>query len=372
MRKPRIASIITGLGAGGAEVYLRMLHLAYPPSKYDYFVYYLRCDRDVQVQQLCEANVTVKCLGCSARYDLRLFYRIYDALYNDKIDLLHGHLPVVSIYSRIVAKWMRIPFIYTEHNEWEAYHPITRLANRATYFLNSAVIAVSDGVKKSIKSNHNAISVIPNAIDTESLHKDLKSLDKTVAIDYLSLPHYAFVFGNVGNFTYKKNQQLLIEAFALYLKSTKNNTAYLVIVGQFFNRENEIIDLVKRLGIQSRIRLVQDRTDAINFIQFFDALVISSRQEGLPISMLEAMSLKIPVISTRVGGIPKVVRDNIDGILVDSNINSISSAMQRLEEEPELTKDMGYSAFVRVKSNFSIVSAVQEINIMYDTFLPRN
>jgi glycosyltransferase involved in cell wall biosynthesis len=367
--KMRVANIITGLGIGGAEIYLRMVHEKFSSDDTEYYVYFFCCDRNHQVDSLRSLGVKVRCLGHPSKYDIRRFIVLHQALKRDKINLVHAHLPITAVYARLVCKVLDIPVVYTEHNEWSVYHPLTRMINYLTYRLNNKVIAVSDGVATSILSKSVPVEVVNNGIDIDSLLCQLKCHSYNEAKSILKLPKGAFVVGNVANYTPKKNHVLLLKAFANFAVESSSKMPYLVLVGQFFGKKEEVYSLARNLNVADRIRIIDGRQDAINFIRFFDVAVITSKQEGLPISMLEAMSLSKPIISTKVGGIPSVIRQNVEGFLVDMKESSIVEALICLSNSKEECDKMGHMAFKRVKESYTLSRASNEIEYVYKKLL---
>ena len=89
-------------------------------------------------------------------------------------------------------------------------------------------------------------------------------------------------------------------------------------------------------------------------------LIVTSETEGMPRSVLEAMALGKPVIATRVGGIPEVIRDGVDGILIDvGDDDAVAESLQRLEN-PDIRREMGLAAQQRIKANFNIKDKAAE------------
>ena len=120
--------------------------------------------------------------------------------------------------------------------------------------------------------------------------------------------------GTVGNFTAKKDQATLLRALAELSPAGRDVVAVLVGLGPL---EEELRALAVELGIGGRVRFPGSRDDVFALLPAFDVFVLSSRFEGLPIALLEAMATGVAPVATRVGGIPEVITDGQDGLLVD-------------------------------------------------------
>ncbi len=128
-----------------------------------------------------------------------------------------------------------------------------------------------------------------------------------------------FVFGIVGNYSEYKGHDLLLSAFA----DLNKNNAMLVMIGK---DTEKLSDKVNKLGIKDSVKILSFRKDAKRIMKGFDFLVIPSFKESFPNVAIEAFFMKVPVIGTKVGGIPELLSDN-RGILCDSNVESLHNAL---------------------------------------------
>ena len=118
--------------------------------------------------------------------------------------------------------------------------------------------------------------------------------------------------------------------------------------------KNQLISLCNELKIQDRIFFLGWRNDVLAIMKQADVMMLTSNTEGLPRSILEAMALGKPVIATRVGGIPELIRNDIDGILVEKgDFNAAAESLLRLRS-PSIRRKMGLIAQERVKVEFTI------------------
>jgi glycosyltransferase involved in cell wall biosynthesis len=111
------------------------------------------------------------------------------------------------------------------------------------------------------------------------------------------------------------------------------------------------------------------RSDVLELLCAFDVFALSSRFEGLPIAMLEAMAAHVPPVATRVGGIPEVVTDGRDGLLVEpGDPESLAAAAARLLDDSLLRQELGDAAAAR-SAEFDLAGAVARTQSIYDAAL---
>ena len=120
---------------------------------------------------------------------------------------------------------------------------------------------------------------------------------------------------------------------------------------------------IARLGIGSAVRLLGERTDVPELLAQADVFVLSTRSEGLPLSVLEAMAAGLPVIASNVGGIPELVVDGVSGVLVPpGDPGALAEAIERLLENPSLALRLGEAGRRRVAESFDL-EAVREAHL---------
>ena len=147
MPRKRILLLIKGLGRGGAEQLLASAISYRDRDRFEYEVAYLLPWKDALVAELRKADIPVHCLdGARGAGWVRRLRRLID---QRAIDLIHSHSPTAAVAARVIAP-PRVRRVYTEHNLWERYHPLTRWANVLTFFRSDHVFAVSDHVRDSI------------------------------------------------------------------------------------------------------------------------------------------------------------------------------------------------------------------------------
>jgi glycosyltransferase involved in cell wall biosynthesis len=284
------------------------------------------------------------------------------------IAVVHTHMPLPAVMARLVLPPARRggpAFVHTEHNMWGRYRWPTRWANRLTYRRNAAVIAVSDGVAQSIKSKV-PVEVVIHGIDSTAMHHGAEA--RTAARLALDLGRDAPVIGTVGNFTAKKDQATLIDAFAQVHAGRADAKLLLVGLGPL---EDQLRAQASRLGLAGAVVFTGMRDDVFELLPALDVFVLSSRFEGLPIALLEAMASGVAPVATRVGGIPEVITDGEDGLLIDpGDPGVLAAALSKLLADDTDRARMANAARHR-SADFDLGKAVHQIEAIYDDVLAK-
>lgn len=372
-RRRKVLWLIKGLGLGGAE---KLLSLSLPyidRDKYDYEVAYLLPWKNALVDDFRREDIPVHCLNQSRPYDIRTLWRLNRLLRNENVDVLHVHLPYSGIMGRIASRMSPVKaVVYTEHNLWQRYHKITSLFNKITYRWNDAVIAVSNEVEHSIRDNYSVngkpkLDVIPNGVDI-ALLQNVMARKRDIRPEF-GIPADHAIVVHVANFTPKKRHCDLLEAVKLVIN--KNCKVTFILVGQGPLQEKTEAD-ARRLGIEDNVVFAGFRADATDIMAAADMFVLPSQFEGMPVSMLEAMALGTPVIASRVGGIPEVLEDRLDGILIDAmEPGQLADSVLRLLADQDLRATLSNKALIKVRQKFSIEDMVRSTESVYDEMLKK-
>jgi glycosyltransferase involved in cell wall biosynthesis len=203
---------------------------------------------------------------------------------------------------------------------------------------------------------------------TVTVHEgiDLDHVDAAPPVDVHAefwLPHQAPVVGNIAALVPHKGQRDLVDAAAIAVREVPD--ARFLILGQ-----GELRDVLERqirhLHLEKHVLLTGFRPDALSLLKAFDVFVMSSVQEGLGTSLLDAMACSKPVVATTVGGIPEVVVDGETGMLVDPrNPRQMASAIVRLLRSAAARRAMGEAGRARVQARFTVERMVAETMDVY-------
>ena len=230
-------------------------------------------------------------------------------------------------------------------------------------------VAVADEVQASIQQLYGYPDplLIPNGIPTDEYAPDPNKRAQWRQTHGIE-PH-ATVLTHIGRFAPPKNHLLLIEAFARVHASTP---LYLLLVGGG-ELENAVREQVAGLGLQERVRFLGVRADVADILRASDVFVLSSRVEGNPLSVMEAMAAGLPVVSTAVGGVPELVREGETGLLVPSeDAGALAQALQALVDDAARRRAMGAAARQHAVAHFDIRHTVRGYEQLYEALLKRS
>jgi glycosyltransferase involved in cell wall biosynthesis len=234
--------------------------------------------------------------------------------------------------------------------------------------LQDLAIAVSDEVRTSIETHVRSkrpTKVILNGVDTD--HFDLARCEPSRIRLELGIPAGAPIVGTVAVFRSQKRLQDWLEA-ARMLRATATNVHFL-IVGDGPLRE-ELRERARAAGLDGSIHFPGLQDDVRPYLAEMDVFLISSEFEGLPVALLEAMSMQRVVVATAVGGIPEVIRNGENGVLVaPRDPHALSRAVSKTLDERENQARMGIDARSTVIERFGLQRMTREIEDAYDEVL---
>lgn len=365
----RVLSLIKGLGLGGAEMLLANAVPHLDRGRFDYEVAYLLPESDQLAGAFREAGIPVHCLGARSAADGRWIARLRRLLRARRFDVVHAHSPYPAAPARLLVRALggrRPRLCYTEHNVWARYHPATRWANAATYGLNDHVFAVSGAVRRSVRYplalrrlRVPPIEVLHEGIDVARVAG--RAPDPAWR-GGLGIQDSAPVVGTVSNLKAHKGLRHLLDAAALVRRTVPG--IHFVIVGAG-PEEAALRRRVRDLGLEGVVALAGWRRDAPDLVCGFDVFALASLHEGLPIALLEAMALGVPVVATSVGGTPEVVEDGVQGFLVPpGDPRALAQRIELLLGDPRLRDRAGAAARERARA-FDVRRAVRRREEVY-------
>jgi glycosyltransferase involved in cell wall biosynthesis len=315
-RPVRVLWLIKGLGPGGAERLLVEHARAGDRNRLEYEAAYVLDWKQHLVPELEELGVTTHCLGVSRELNPRWPVRLRALLRRERFDVVHAHSPLVALVARVLVQSLpasrRPAFVYTEHNRWPSYKSTTRVLNELTYRFDDATFAVSDDVRDSVAPRHrDDVQVLVHGIDVAGVRAHLADRD-AVRAEMGVAPDEALAV-TVANLRAGKNYPGLLEAAKLVVD--RGLPVRFAAAGQG-PLEAELRALHASSGLGERFRLLGYRDDATRLIAGSDVFVLASHHEGLPVTVMEALTLGVPVVAPAVGGLGEVVNSGENGLLV--------------------------------------------------------
>lgn len=364
-QKIRVFHLIKSLGRGGAEMLLpEGLHYA-DRTKFEFKYGYMLPWTNDMVESLKRQDVDVICFHTKTTVSIMASaFRIARELRYWKADVMHCHLPVSGIVGRLAGKLAGVPVVYTEHNKMERYHPLTRKINIYTWKLQKHVIAVSNEVKESIGKHAPAsvpVRVVLNGVNGN--HFSREALNGNTARDELNIPQGVPVIGTVASFRVQKQLDLWLK-IASMIRNEIPSVKFL-LVGDGPVRDS-LHKQVRELNLGDAVYFPGLQKDVRPYLATMDIYLMTSRFEGLPVALLEAMAMERPVVSTPVGGIPEVIEEGRNGYLIpDTDLDRFRKKLSELLNDDKGRLEMGKHARETVMKNFGMERMQKELEEIY-------
>lgn len=370
--KIKVLHIIKSLGRGGAEMLLQETLKHHDREKFEFhYIYFLPWKNQMVEGIAHEGGIVVNYPATNNVKLLLQARKVVSYIKAHKIDLIHCHLPWAGFLGRYIYRRTGIPVLYSEHNKQERYHVVTKFINRISFNAQSKVIAVSEEVAHSIQKNiHPRIPVqtILNGVDTEKFIRNDEERKKLRA--QYGIPQDTVLIGTVAVFRFQKRLKEWVDLFKTVSDNNTNMMGCIIGDGPL---NTELRNYVKALGLENKIIMPGLEMNVKPWLSAIDIFVMTSLFEGLPVALLEAMSMECAVVSTNAGGIGEVIRNNIDGFLEEVNDwENLKVPITQLSLQPELIKNWGANARKRVLNHFSMKKMIQELEAVYLNEANRN
>jgi glycosyltransferase involved in cell wall biosynthesis len=361
----RVLWLTTGLGRGGAERLVVDTVTRLDHARFDLEVAYVLPWKNALQGELVAAGVPVTCVGRGRPpLDPRWVARLVSLLRRERWDIVHTHAPLPAVVARLAARSGTI-LLHTEHNTWLRYRRVTRLLNALTFRRNRHVFAVSESVASSITG-----WLGRNGEDVEVLVQGLPRDGEPVgngrhgALARLGLDGRRPIVGTVGNLVPKKDHATLLDAVELLAQDGVELEVVIVGGGPL---EDEL--RTRAASSRASVHVLGSRDDVPELLPAFDLFVVSSRFEGLPIAMLEAMAAGVPVVATDVGGVPEVIAGERGGRLVAAaSPASLADAIKDLLEDADARSRLSAAARTRA-ADFDLQHAIDRTAAVYDELM---
>ena len=313
----RVLWVTKGLGPGGAERLLVSAARVHDRASFELEAAYVLSWKDALAGELRAEGVGVHCLGVRDARDPRWISRLRRLVVAGHYDVVHAHLPLTAAVTRLVVHTLprhtRPRIVTTEHNAWSTYAMPTRLLNAMTAGLDDAAIAVSDGARDSVwwPALRRRTEMIIQGVAVDEIRSQLARRDE--ARVELGVGDGDLVVATVANFRPQKAYPDLLKAARLVVD--RGVPAQFFAIGQG-PMEVSIRDLHADLRLGQRFRFLGMRDDAPFVLAGADLFVLASLYEGLPVALMEALALGLPIVATAVGGVTQVVQSGVEGLLV--------------------------------------------------------
>lgn len=361
----KVLHLINGEHFSGAERVQDLLANALPEKGYEVAFACIKPDKFPQVRS---STGDLYALPMRSRFDLAIVGRIVDLIRKDQFQILHAHTPRSLLIARLVKRHVDCPLVYHVHS------PVGRdsnrgWANRVNTWLEGwslkqvdQMICVSHSLAKYMQElGHcsDKLTVVSNGV---AVVDDLP--DRT-------LPTTPWTLGTMALFRPRKGTEVLLEA--LQILKQQQLPVKLRAVGPFETvaYEKEVKALAERLDVAPMIEWTGFQTDINRQLHQMDLFILPSLYgEGLPMVVLEAMANGVPVVASRVEGIPEAVRDGQDGLIFEpANARDLAEKIGSLIGDHQRWTEMRDNAIERQRLQLSDRSMAAGVAAAYDRLL---
>lgn len=368
----KVAAVIKSLGPGGAERLLVEFAGQAHAHSIDLAVVSLLDQKRELIADIERTGVTVRCVGVSRLAEVRWVPTLLRELRRQRPDVIHLHSPAVAPLVRLASHARllgrrRPAIVTTEHNTWDSYRTLTRWATRMTARLDDATIAVSEEVRASITSPRvrKRTTYIQHGIDLARARS--ASIDRAGMRRSLGLTDDHIAVVTVANYRRQKNYPNLLAAAAE--ATSISPRIRFITVGQ-----GPLRDLVesehRRLGLGDRLQLLGYRRDTASVLAAGDVFTLASDYEGLPVALMEATALGLPVVATAVGGIAETITPAAGRLVPAADPHALARAIVEVALDDVLRARLSDGALA-LASTFDAARSAAEITSIYRVVIDR-
>lgn len=350
----RVAVVLSELRAGGMERVVTHLAGALSQRGIEPLVLCLQRPGPL-ADDLTDRDVRVEAIGSIKGWDVRGLARLARRLREFAPDVIHVHdnasLPYVSAAGLVVGA----PIVFTAHGLLYEGFERPRLRYRLAARGLSAVTAVSDEVSARHRSHlawGGEIETIPNGVPAVRRNGSMGARVRRE----LEIPDGATVFLAMGNARPEKGFEDLLSAAAI-LRDELGSDAFGVLIAGRLGRDaysRALRATHERLGLGKVVQFLGYRSDTRALYSAAHAFVLSSRSEGLPMVVLEAMTAGLPIVATRVGGVPDALEDGAGILVAPASAEELAAGMGEIVAAPRAARRLGEAARRRARERYSV------------------
>lgn len=364
-RKLRVVTLIDRpITTGGGEKLASVVAMGLDPDRFDRILCSSRSAPAATFEsELRAAGVRVLVLDRGSPFNVTAWHPLLRLLREERVDILHTHKFGSNVWGTLIGRLARVPVIVAHEHSW-SYE-----GNRLRRFLDrevvgrgaSAFVAVSREDERRMIAvegvDPRVIRFIPNGVPPQVPRgTDVRA--------ELGIDAEAPVVGVVAQLRPEKALDVLLDA-ARGLRD-RYPTLTVLIAGDG-PEEAGLRELVRERGLADTVRLIGRRTDVPDVLAALDVAVNCSDSEGSPLSVIEYMAAGLAIVATRIGGVPDLVEDGSDGVLVPPrDPAALAEAVAALIEDPGLRERLGASARAKQQREFAVDVMLRRIEDLYE------
>ncbi|MBI1336484.1 MAG: glycosyltransferase [Phycisphaera sp.] len=289
--------------------------------------------------------------------------------YNVKI--WHGHDYKSNLLGLMLRPFWSMKLVTTVHGwvKQTSRTPLYYAVDRWSLPYYHHVICVSDDLVEKVKSLNvpeERLTLIHNAIDEKTFARRFPASQSPLRQE-LNTPPGRLVIGAVGRLSAEKAFNLLIRA--VHSLAGEGHDIECWIAGDGDAR-GELEKLIENLGMRGRVRLLGFRSDTVALYGAMDVFALSSLREGLPNVVLEAASMGVPIVSTKVAGVPKMLTDGQSGVLCEvGDAEALTRALRSVVSDADLRRRLAHAGRKLIEERYSFTQRMAKVRAIYDKVL---
>jgi glycosyltransferase involved in cell wall biosynthesis len=367
--------VVTGTGGGPEKTILNSPRFL-DPYGYPAVCAYLHPPGDPGFQVLREKarqlDATLVSIPDSGPFDLGVLKRLWRVCRQYRVSIWHAHDYKSNLLGLLLRAVWPMKLVTTVHG-WVSTHGHTKsyfkLDRRIIRYYDRIICVSDDLYDRCLAAGvpPDRCILVHNAIDTEQY---LPAASQQALKQRLGISPHRVCVGAVGRLATEKAFDRLILAVDRLLCS--GCELELLIIGEGEER-SRLESLISNLNRSDSIKLLGYRPDMLQLFQAMDIFALSSLREGLPNVVLEAMATRVPVVATRIAGLPNLIQDGMNGLLVDpDDVDQLAAALGRLAGDATLRNRLADAGRQTVEERFSFAVRMQKMRAIYDQLLGRD
>ena len=304
--------------------------------------------------------------------DFLAFTKLVRLIKMGHYDIVHTHSSKAGVLGRMAAKLAGVPLIIHTVHGWSFHSHMSRwiagvyiwLEKFSEKITDKLIVVTTLDVKKGLDvgiGKKDKYKLIRSAINLEAFNPKL--YDKKVTRKRLGIPADALVVGNVGRLSIQKNPMEWLRVASLL--SEKMGNIYFLMVGDGPLRD-EVEETIREFKLEEKVILTGLRRDVPRLMSAMDIFLLTSKWEGLPRVLPQAMSMGIPVVATIADGTAEIIENGKTGFLCETgDINRMAAVCLELLNDSKLRDEIGDNGKKQVRREFDVKLMIKEIDHLY-------
>lgn len=359
--KTKVLHLTTGAKMAGAENLLVSVADRYDRKNFEYLFCTLSKKGSLH-DRLQQYDVKAYSLDIKGIFDFPgALIKLVFLLRKENVEIIHTHLLHACIFGQIAACISGVKYRLMTRHYTDYLHLFgnsrQRYMDRLSTSIATKIIAVSHAAKTVMSTregvNSDKIVVVHNGFD-----------EKRISFFNINPTEDGFKHVvSIASLEPRKGHRFFIEA-ASEIALVKPDVRFLIVGDGAIGED--LKHMVETLNLSSKIKFLGYREEIFDILRYADIFVQPSVEEGFGISILEAMAMGKPIVASRVGGIPEIIKDGVCGFLVPpADKYALAQAIIRLLDDESLIRKMGHKAKAIVKDYFSIEKMVRSYEDIY-------